>query len=258
MAANTDRFGDPRALVEHQRSRSLPEGTGQGNPAASQDGATSGSERSTDTGSVLTGKITRRTVLAVVLLWPFAVRPVTTRYNPACGANDLASVIEDLVRIVPELATVDAVVPERGDFLVEMVTLGLGRKEGSRWSTPSPPVLVRFPRAGAADPAPIHSSTSGGMHESVPRVGRRQRFLHAQVAWMAATALALTLLDALTYELFFVVSLIGFLVVTELTAPFGITPRWRRRLRYVVALGLVVFAYVVIRRILEILPPGLV
>lgn len=75
---------------------------------------------------------------------------------------------------------------------------------------------------------------------------------------MAATALALTLLDALTYELFFVVSLIGFLVVTELTAPFAITPRWRRRLNYVIALGLVVFAYVVIRRILEILPPGLV
>jgi len=87
---------------------------------------------------------------------------------------------------------------------------------------------------------------------------RRQRFIHAQVAWMSATILALVLLDAVSYELFFVVSLIGFLVVTELTAPFQVTPAWRRRLRWLIAVGLVVFAYIVARRILAILPPGVV
>jgi dolichyl-phosphate-mannose--protein O-mannosyl transferase len=85
---------------------------------------------------------------------------------------------------------------------------------------------------------------------------RRQRFIHAQLAWMLATALCLALLDSLSYELFFVVSLIGFLVVTELTAPFEVTPRWRRRLKWLIAIGLLVFAYIVIRRILAILPPG--
>lgn len=73
---------------------------------------------------------------------------------------------------------------------------------------------------------------------------------------MAAALLALALLDAVTYELFFVVSLIGFLVVTELTAPFQVTPAWRRRLRWIIAVGLVVFAYIVVKRILAILPPG--
>lgn len=85
---------------------------------------------------------------------------------------------------------------------------------------------------------------------------RRQRFVHGTVAWMLAAVLVLALLGSLSAELFFVVSLIGFLVVTELTAPINLTPRWRRRLRWVIAVGLVVFGYVVVRRILEILPPG--
>jgi hypothetical protein len=73
---------------------------------------------------------------------------------------------------------------------------------------------------------------------------------------MLATILCLSLLGSLSLELFFVVSLIGFLVVVELTAPFNVTPRWRARLKWVILLGLAVFAYIVVRRILEILPPG--
>jgi hypothetical protein len=34
----------------------------------------------------------------------------------------------------------------------------------------------------------------------------------------------------------------------------SVTPRWQRRLRWVVALGLLVFGYVIVRRILRILP----
>ena len=84
------------------------------------------------------------------------------------------------------------------------------------------------------------------------------QFVRGHVAWMVATVLILTLLDALSYELFFVCSLIGFLIVTELTSPFTVTPTWRHRLRWLVLLGLVGFAIVVVRRILEILPPELV
>lgn len=85
---------------------------------------------------------------------------------------------------------------------------------------------------------------------------RRARFVYAQAAWMLGTVFVLTLLDALSLELAFVVSFIGFLVVVELTAPFTISPGWRRRLKWLVALGLVVFAVIVVRRILAILPPG--
>jgi hypothetical protein len=85
---------------------------------------------------------------------------------------------------------------------------------------------------------------------------RRARFVQAQLAWMLGATLFLVLLDSLSLELFFVVSLIGFLVVVELTAPFNLTPEWRARLKWIVLLGLVVFGYIVVRRILSILPPG--
>jgi hypothetical protein len=73
---------------------------------------------------------------------------------------------------------------------------------------------------------------------------------------MLVTLVVLGVLGQLSLELFFVVSLIGFLVVVQLTAPFSVTPRWRSRLKWLILLGLVGFAYVVIQRILAILPPG--
>lgn len=88
---------------------------------------------------------------------------------------------------------------------------------------------------------------------------RRQRqFINAQVGWMLATVVVLAVVGSLSLELFFVLSLIGFLVVVELTAPIAVTPRWRRRIPWLIAIGLVVFGYVVVRRILEILPEGVI
>ncbi len=84
------------------------------------------------------------------------------------------------------------------------------------------------------------------------------QFVRGQVAWMVATVLALSLLGSLSYELFFVCSLIGLLIVTELTAPFNVTPEWRSRLKWLILAGLAGFAYVVVRRIVEILPPEVV
>lgn len=85
---------------------------------------------------------------------------------------------------------------------------------------------------------------------------KRRRFIYGVIAWMLSTIIVLTLLDALELELFFVLSLIGILVVVELTAPFNVTPKWRRRLLPVILAGLAGFSYIVIRRIIEILPEG--
>lgn len=86
---------------------------------------------------------------------------------------------------------------------------------------------------------------------------RRQRFVTGNIAWMLAAVVVLIVLNSFSFELFFVISLIGFLIVTELTAPIATTPAWRRRLYVVIVLGLAVFAYIVIQRILAILPEGL-
>jgi hypothetical protein len=73
---------------------------------------------------------------------------------------------------------------------------------------------------------------------------------------MLLVVAGLSLLKSLSYELFFVCSLLVFLVMLEVTAPFNITPRWRRRLRVLAVLGLVVFGYIVVQRILGIVPDG--
>lgn len=87
---------------------------------------------------------------------------------------------------------------------------------------------------------------------------RRNRFITGTFAWNLASLFVLVVLNALTYELFFVVSLIGFLVVVELTAPLNVQPAWRRRLRWLILVGLLVFTGIVVRRILAILPSGVV
>ena len=82
---------------------------------------------------------------------------------------------------------------------------------------------------------------------------KRQRFITGVTAWMVAAVVMLTALESVEAELFFVLSLIGFLVVVELTAPFNVTPQWRRRLLVIVVLGVVVFGGIVLRRIISIL-----
>lgn len=71
---------------------------------------------------------------------------------------------------------------------------------------------------------------------------------------MIGAILVLGTMGWLTLETFFVISYLGFLVIIELTPPFTVTPQWRRRLLWLVVGGLGVFGYIVIRRILEIIP----
>jgi hypothetical protein len=80
------------------------------------------------------------------------------------------------------------------------------------------------------------------------------RFVRFFVAWLFGSIIVLTAINALELELFFVLSLLGFLLLTELSAPIHIRPEWRRRLRWAIAVGLVVFAVIVARRALAILP----
>lgn len=84
------------------------------------------------------------------------------------------------------------------------------------------------------------------------------RFVRGQLAWMVGTVLVLALFGSVTYELFFVGSLVGLLVVSELTVPVSVTPTWRARLRWLTLLGLIGFAALVARRILSLLPPEVI
>lgn len=101
----------------------------------------------------------------------------------------------------------------------------------------------------------IPSYTCLSHPQSMPTV-RRERFVRSQLGWMLLSAFLLAVLDALTYELFFALSFLGFLTIIVFTAPFAVTPHWRRRLKWLIGLGLLGFGYIVVQRIRDILPPG--
>lgn len=86
---------------------------------------------------------------------------------------------------------------------------------------------------------------------------RPQRFVYGQVAWMLGTVLVLAVLGEVTLEVFFIGSLVGFLVLAELTAPVNVSPKWRSRLKWVGLAGLLAFGALMVRRVLEFLPEGL-
>lgn len=81
----------------------------------------------------------------------------------------------------------------------------------------------------------------------------RLRFLYLLVAWLVGSLVVVSALGALNYDLFYVTSLIGFLVVTELTAPLNRIQQWRSRLGLIAAAGFLGFVYIVVTRIQTIL-----
>ncbi|MFP8891058.1 hypothetical protein ACLI4U_15010 [Natrialbaceae archaeon A-CW2] len=86
---------------------------------------------------------------------------------------------------------------------------------------------------------------------------RRLRFIHGQLAWMVAAIFFLAVLDSLSLGLFFLISLLGLLIVTDLTTPQNVTPAWRSRLRWVILAGLVGTGYVVAQRFSDIISTAL-
>lgn len=67
---------------------------------------------------------------------------------------------------------------------------------------------------------------------------------------------ALLLFEVFSLNAFFAVSFVGFLLLMELTTPANLSPRWRTRLRWLVALGLLGMAYVAVQRLLSLVPDG--
>ncbi|MFC6733688.1 hypothetical protein [Haladaptatus sp. DYSN1] len=85
---------------------------------------------------------------------------------------------------------------------------------------------------------------------------RRQRFVHNNVAWMLLMLVVLIVAGSLSFQLFFAISLLGFLMLVELSSPFNVAPRWRTRLSWVVRGGFVLFGYFVVMEVLRSIPPG--
>lgn len=81
---------------------------------------------------------------------------------------------------------------------------------------------------------------------------QRLRFVRYLVGWLVAVVLVLAVLDAFSLELFYVLALIGYVIVYELTAVAGLDLRWRRRVRVVGVLFVLGFAAIAGWQVLDI------
>jgi hypothetical protein len=63
----------------------------------------------------------------------------------------------------------------------------------------------------------------------------------------------LVLFQSLSLEYFFVLCLIGFLIIVELSGPFTVRPEWRKRVNMAIVVGVLVFGLIVAKKVLDIL-----
>ena len=86
-------------------------------------------------------------------------------------------------------------------------------------------------------------------------VGSAKKYyaLAALVAWLIIVAFFMIMNRTLDLEVYFVLALIGILVVAVLIDGAFSRPRYMRYIGYLIAVGVAIFAYIVAEKILEIL-----
>lgn len=82
---------------------------------------------------------------------------------------------------------------------------------------------------------------------------KSQRIVVIFGAWVFLALAILTFFPPLSYEYFFVLCLIGFLIIVELSGPFASRPKWRSRVNVVILIGVIIFSLIVAGKVLGIL-----
>jgi len=82
---------------------------------------------------------------------------------------------------------------------------------------------------------------------------KEQIAILALAVWLTLIAIFMLLAQSIDIEIFFVLSLIGFLVIVELIAPKYVQPGYLRYIRYFIAAGIVIFGMIVVKKVMEIL-----
>jgi hypothetical protein len=75
----------------------------------------------------------------------------------------------------------------------------------------------------------------------------------ALAAWLVIVSVFMLLAERFDLEIFFVLWLIGILVIVELADPKSVRPRYLYYVRYLIAAGIVLFGAIVAQKVLEIL-----
>jgi hypothetical protein len=82
---------------------------------------------------------------------------------------------------------------------------------------------------------------------------KEQIAIIALAVWLTLIAVFMLLARSVNLEIFFVLALIGFLIIIELIAPKYIKPGYLRYIQYVLAAAIVIFGMIVAQKVMEIL-----
>jgi len=82
---------------------------------------------------------------------------------------------------------------------------------------------------------------------------KQQIAIIALAIWLTLITIFMLLAQSVDLEIFFVFSLIGFLIIVELIAPKYIQPGYLRYLQYILAVAIVIFGLIVAQKVMEIL-----
>ena len=82
---------------------------------------------------------------------------------------------------------------------------------------------------------------------------KKELAIAALVIWLLLVIFFMILARNLSLEIFFVLWLIGLLVIVELISPAFVRPSYLRYLKYVIAAGVVIFGAIVAQKVMEIL-----
>lgn len=82
---------------------------------------------------------------------------------------------------------------------------------------------------------------------------KSQRIVVIFGAYALLVLALLAVFDFLSVEYYFVLCLIGFLIIAQLSGPFVPRPRWRTRVNIVLLIGVLIFMLLVVSKVFEIL-----
>lgn len=87
-------------------------------------------------------------------------------------------------------------------------------------------------------------------------VQRRARFGVMAVSLISITLTFLTAAGMASLESFFIFGLIEIGLLRELVDPVELRPRWQKNIDNLIIVGIIIFALIIIRRIISFLPSG--
>ncbi len=82
---------------------------------------------------------------------------------------------------------------------------------------------------------------------------KEQIAIIALAVWLTLIAVFMILAQNVGIEIFFVLSLIGFLIIVELIGPKYVQPRSLRYIWYILAAGIAIFGAIVVLKVMDII-----